>query len=332
MRISLFLLLTACAASKGTGDPGVEDLLAPVAAANDRAWAPLALEIVQEAEERLHLVEYVIYDSGSVSVLLDELEAAARRGVDVAVLADEASEDTPGVLARLEAAGARVQLDSPSRTTHNKLIIADDRALVGSHNFTDPALDENHEASLLVHDAAVVEALEGAFQSLWDDPAGDVSIGWQGEESITPLADAEVWPQLMGCLREAEERVRIVLYAMVYDADYYNGEPARLVREVVEAHQRGVDVSVILDDSAWIHDNGINEKAATFLRDAGVAVWTTPRDTVTHAKVLVCDDTVVVSDANWSYSGLMLYHGTSLLVRDPDLAQDYVAYFDTIKE
>lgn len=328
----LLLLLIACSTPSDTSDTDPIDPDAPVVAANDQDYAPLALRLVQEAEGRLHLVEYVIYDDGAVSPLLDAIEAAAQRGVDVAVLADETGPETQGVLTRLQAAGARTQLDSPSRTTHNKLIIADDQALVGSHNFTDPALSANHEASLLVRDEAVVEALEGAFTELWQDPAADVAIAWEGDEAITPLSDAEVWPQLMGCLREADQRVRIVLYAMVYDPDYYNGEPARLVREVVDAHERGVDVSVILDDSEWIHDNDINDQAAALLQDAGVPVWTTSRSTVTHAKVLLCDDTVVVSDANWSYSGLTLYHGTSVMVRDPDLASDYVGWFDSIKE
>ena len=56
-----------------------------------------------------------------------------------------------------------------------------------------------------------------------------------------------------------------------------------------------------------------------------------PSTIVTHAKVALCDDSVLVSDANWSYSGLALYNGTSVLVRgDQALAAEYAAWWQAI--
>ena len=43
--------------------------------------------------------------------------------------------------------------------------------------------------------------------------------------------------------------------------------------------------------------------------------------------MLVCDGVVIVSDANWSYSSLDLYNGTSARIDDPAAAAATVAWW-----
>ena len=51
-----------------------------------------------------------------------------------------------------------------------------------------------------------------------------------------------------------------------------------------------------------------------------------------HAKVLRCDDRVIVGDANWSYSGLALYSGLSVVLEVSEVVEGYGGWLDAIWE
>lgn len=297
---------------------------------NDRDFAVAAREAIDTATERVHVIEYVIYDSGAVHDLLQVMVDAAGRGVEVKVLADETADDTEQALAFLEAGGVDVSFDSPDTTTHNKLIVADDVTLVGSHNFSHSALSYNNEASVRVDSPQVTAFYEAYFQALWEDPQPEPALDDPGTDPVVPIQDREIAGRLDACIAGAQERIRVVMYAISYRDDYPDSDVNLLVEDLVAAHERGVDVAVVLDRSNWIDDNGINDRAAEVLGDGGVPLRSTPSSETTHAKVLVCDDTVIVGDANWSYSAFDLYHGTSLQVTGGQRADEYVAWFDQL--
>lgn len=148
--------------------------------------------------------------------------------------------------------------------------------------------------------------------------------------AVVPLYDRQITPALLACMQGANERVDLVLYALSYRPEHPGSGVTTLLSALVDAHQRGVAVRVVLDDSAWIRDNAINDAALEVLVPAGVPTRNAPSDTITHAKVLACDDTVIVSDANWSYSGLDLYNGTSLQATDAAFSADHRAWFDGV--
>jgi phosphatidylserine/phosphatidylglycerophosphate/cardiolipin synthase-like enzyme len=90
------------------------------------------------------------------NALLADLEDAARRGVDVRLVIDMGRDGRmpptkTAFLARLTAAGGKVYEDSPDITTHAKaLIVDDDFSVVGSTNWSLPALEENNETAVLI--------------------------------------------------------------------------------------------------------------------------------------------------------------------------------------
>jgi len=315
-----------------TGDTGSDTSEPPptLMAVNDRAYLPQALSMIGEAEHRVWAVEYLIYDSGSPGDVVDAMVAAAQRGVDVRVLADEEGYDTADALARLSAAGALTKLDAPTVTTHNKLILADDVTLVGSHNLTSSAMDANTEGSVRVAVPEVTAFYATYFEALWANPEGVGTLAPADTAPIVPLHDRGVTQALLGCIEDAEDRVDLVMYALSYRAEYPDSEVAELLTALSAAHERGVTVRVVLDHSSWIVENAINDAAAEVLLEAGVAVRHPPDWHVTHAKVLTCDHMVIVSDANWSYSGLTLYNGTSLQATDAALAEAYRVWFEDI--
>jgi len=95
-------------------------------------------------------------------------------------------------------------------------------------------------------------------------------------------------------------------------ADRKSGPQFDLIRDLIEAHKRGVKVKVYLDRSesqdqttgkVEIHDG--NAVAYDLLQRAGVDVrYVVPTQRL-HAKLLVIDErTVVDGSANWSFSAL----------------------------
>jgi phosphatidylserine/phosphatidylglycerophosphate/cardiolipin synthase-like enzyme len=296
----------------------------------DHAYDEAALEAIDAAAGRVHMVEFLVVDQGPVHTLLQHLVRAAERGVDVAVLADEESDSTAESLAWLAEAGVRTQLDSPERTTHDKLIVADDTVLVGSHNLTSSALEENTEASALIEDQAVAAWFEAIFQEQWASPADFPSLAAADLGSVRTLHNPDVDDELHTRLEAATGEVRVLMYAISCRSDAADPVPCGLLYDLVAAASRGVDVAVILDDSEWSHDNDINSESTRRLTEAGIPVRLTARDHVTHAKVEIIDGVVLVGDANWSDSGMEYYQGVTVALSDPRAVDGYREWFEIL--
>jgi phosphatidylserine/phosphatidylglycerophosphate/cardiolipin synthase-like enzyme len=93
------------------------------------------------------------------------LAAAAGRGVSVTVTMTDDSEWSSG-FSDLEAAGVHVRTYSADAAlyVHAKAIVADEnRAFVGSENFSDASLDYNRELGIITSDAAIISVLENTL-------------------------------------------------------------------------------------------------------------------------------------------------------------------------
>jgi phosphatidylserine/phosphatidylglycerophosphate/cardiolipin synthase-like enzyme len=302
----------------------------PTRAVYDRDFLPAALDALGAAQREVRVAQYLIYEDPAVNELLAAIEDAAARGVRVRFLADQEGDETAGALEDLAAAGVETAFDSPRTTLHAKLIVADDVALVGSHNFTDSALSRNHEGSTLVADSEVAGWYAAWFDALWTSPEEDPQVPPLGRSELVPIADRQVTEAVVACLDGATDRVDLVMYALTWDDRYPGSEVDRALLALEAAHARGVAVRVILDGSPWVLENGVDDAAITRLRAAGVPVWRTGTWVTTHAKALRCDQTTVVGDANWSYSGLALMHGTTLVSTLPALAAAHETFVEDV--
>ncbi len=321
----------ACVPGENDPSTGQPDLRC-TQAANDREYFWFAREAIEAAQTRVHVMEYLLYDTGEAGLLLEELIDAAERGVEVKVLADEEVDETAGVISWLESASGGAidgKLDSSSTVSHNKLIIADDVTLVGSHNMSSSALGDNHEGSVYIVEPEVTSFYEAYFQAKWVDSGSSPSATKPSVDGIVPIIDDEIGGYLLDCLDGAQQEIRLVMYALAYRPGD-SGDVTTLINHLVQAHDRGVDVAVVLDQSDWIASNDINDEAIDLLESRGVSLRLADRDVTTHAKVLRCDDTVIVGDANWSYSSMELYNGTSVQVTREAVAEQYRVWFDEI--
>jgi cardiolipin synthase len=149
-----------------------------------RGWLPLtdaATEMIRSATRRLDIMNYYIGEAHVVR----EIVEAGRRGVRVRlVIADH--EHANGVTYRAflhhydALLGAGVEIWEYPAVVHAKVIVADDRALVGTLNLDAWAMYRNPEMGLLFDDAVVAER----FVSTLFEPdiamsvAGRAATGW----------------------------------------------------------------------------------------------------------------------------------------------------------
>jgi len=136
--------------------------------------------ILENAQFSIKAVQFVVQVKGksakmSSRELCIKLAAKVRDGVKVQALLNSAGGGWRAPALNRQAApwlqdrGVEVRTLGSSRTCHAKILIIDDEvAIVGSHNWTPYALERNFEVSVLVRDAAVAGQLARRFDELWN--------------------------------------------------------------------------------------------------------------------------------------------------------------------
>jgi phosphatidylserine/phosphatidylglycerophosphate/cardiolipin synthase-like enzyme len=141
----------------------------------DAQYFRVAVKLIQEAKQSLQVMMFEMgyYDQHPdtpSNLLTRELINAKKRGVKVEVILEvREGEDRTTKQNRhtgkiLSDGGVEVIYDSPSKTTHAKLMVVDGKlSLLGSTNWTYYALTDNNEASVLVRSKEVARALMDYF-------------------------------------------------------------------------------------------------------------------------------------------------------------------------
>ncbi len=149
--------------------------------------------------------------------------------------------------------------------------------------------------------------------------------------SVRVLADAAYGDTLAALIKGAGQRIDLAMFLFKTSPSRDN-RPAGLVRDLVAAGQRGVEVRVILEYSS--HDpalNRANQETAQALRKGGVAVFFDSPGRTNHAKLAVIDRRYcLVGSHNLTQSALKYNHEFSLLLDNPALAEEILAYMETI--
>jgi len=115
----------------------------------------------------------------------------------------------------------------------------------------------------------------------------------------------------------AKQSIRIQAYS-------FTSTP--IAKAVVEAKNRGVMVEAILDGS----NRSDRYSAASFLKNAGVAVLIDDRHAIAHSKIILIDDAVIITGSfNFSKAAEESNAENLLILRDyPDVARKYRANYD----
>jgi len=167
-----------------------------------------ATELISSATTRCWVAVFFLSwaGDGPLTPLIEALVAAAARGVDVRVLVDN---DLPGdyhgarnvneaALAGVMGPSVPIRSYYVERPLHAKVVITDNDALVGSHNWTIPSMYHYVEETALVTMEAVTDALVTWFDDIWRalDPVTPAvslrSLDTPSAADLAALADAGV--------------------------------------------------------------------------------------------------------------------------------------------
>jgi HKD family nuclease len=153
----------------------------------------------------------------------------------------------------------------------------------------------------------------------------------QVECKIGVLEDQKYYNSLITDLRNANESIYVAMYSMKYDSRDPDDWANNLIRELVDAKNRGVSVMVIIEYTTYFDSMSDNVYAYDYLSSNGVNVQLDTEHDTDHMKFVVIDGQIVyVGSHNWSESALYHNHETSVKVTSESVAQTFITYFDTI--
>ena len=154
-----------------------------VSGVTDHEYSRVANKLIENAVRRCFCAMFIIDVTPRkrrflVDDLLKQLQAARRRGVDVRVVVS-GSNDTLQILessaiarARLDELGVPVRWAAESgRSNHSKVLLCDDRVLIGSHNWSADAFQVSTQDSVLVSSPELCNAMARSFRKAWDSYA-----------------------------------------------------------------------------------------------------------------------------------------------------------------
>ncbi|WP_018466748.1 phospholipase D-like domain-containing protein [Calidithermus timidus] len=207
--------------------------------------------------------------------------------------------------------------DDREALMHHKFVLIDDVGVwSGSTNLTWNAFARNNENSLFFPLPGLVQAYRGEFEALWSGRAegrglpASFRIGTlEGQVFFSPAGGTAGRAALLKTLRQARKEVLIAAYVLT----------DRGVLEELEAlRRRGVRVRVVIDARNLV--NSLDEE----MKRAGIAVRKDGNPYTQHNKVIVLDDTWVVTGSyNFSASAYRSNNENLLILKSPELAARY---------
>ncbi|KUH33342.1 phospholipase [Thermococcus celericrescens] len=138
----------------------------------DDAYYRSLIEDIRGARESVYVTMFLMkYDPNDsydhANDLIRALVEARKRGVSVHVILENGIEDNMATYDYLRSNGVDVVFDSPSVTLHTKMVVIDDRVVyIGSHNWSEAALDWNHEVSVRIESQEIAESLLEYFEEI----------------------------------------------------------------------------------------------------------------------------------------------------------------------
>jgi len=288
----------------------------PVRLWQDASIFQLVGGLIAHAKYRVYVEMYELGRRDIVSVMAGDRLG----GADVRVVTDPTINASRVSLDALQRSGVAARFypvdDTAHQIDHVKLLIADDKAVVGGMNWGAHS-DRNHDYVLETSDAVEVDRLLRIFEQDWALAGGQprlVPVDMASRVAQTAPGE-EIRHLLAAALRSARVRVWAEVYTLT-DPD--------VLLALASAHQRGVDVKVLLDPS-----QSYNRHSFDGLRSAGVPVrwYPVPPGTLLHAKIGLFDSELLLGSANWTYSGLDVNHELDVETQDPQAVAAYESRF-----
>lgn len=303
------------------------------------------IEAQRRAPHDRHTIHAAVFNITDDEIV-DHLIAAHEAGVEVRLVFDGRKfrpwYDWYRGDDRLLAAGVPLLgvVRADTGAMHDKIALFDGRLVAtGSFNWEPGARWENHENMIVSAERDVVAAYAQRFEALagsvlqprrWAaDPAARVAVSFGPDE--------EPFRAVGRLIDQAQETLYLAMFT-AKDVEYEeDGRRTSLLQKLVDAHDRGVEVIVVVDQG--IHEaseyHGVlseDDQHDEWLEDRGVHVVRADNRfgayASMHHKFLVIDGEILVTGAfNWYYDAAYRNDEDQIVWRDRAVAEVYTGEF-----
>lgn len=226
-------------------------------------------------------------------------------------------------------AGIAYRDDARSGLMHNKFMIMDgQQVFMGSMNYTPRDTYTNNNNVLRLRAQRAVQAYQQKFNNMFENggfgPRGSVQKDIQFTQNGVPVrimfspGDA-VADAIVQEINNAQHEIRFMAFSFTLDS---------IGGAMLQRAAAGVDVSGIFETRASLTQ--YSQLPPMFC--AGLAVYQGNTRHTFHHKVIVIDGTTVMTGSfNFSQNAIRSNDENMVIIRDPALAQQYLAEFDRVR-
>lgn len=271
---------------------------------NDEYYYQLK-DAIQTSKSSIHIAMYLVEhtpndDSTRNNIILNAIADAKKRGVDVKFILGNMVR-YPDTDDFLNAQG----IPYKTGASHAKFVLIDDGTLfVGTHNLNRHGLEFNKEQSIMTRNTAAVSEAKTFFDGWWSSgKPNHVTTDLSKNEAF--LSNAEYYNGIKNMIQGSTTSIKIDMYLIDYQASNPTFRATVLMDELKKAHDRGVDVKLVVDDDT----NKSYPGTITFLKNSGIPFKFDPlpspaldsyKPGLDHSKLVIIDDKVVfVGARNW---------------------------------
>jgi phosphatidylserine/phosphatidylglycerophosphate/cardiolipin synthase-like enzyme len=256
-------------------------------------------------------------------MLLNELVNAKNRGVDVRVMFNDDSINVTALRAFLTSNN----IPYKERDLHSKIVVIDDKwVYVGSSNWRVSSLQYNNELNIKSNNVKVIKSANDYLNAIWNNMP-TLNLVSSSIYTAEELLSGGYYDSVKRSIDNSIYSIRLIMkYIDPYSTDP-NHKPSNLLRSLVDAKNRGVDVRVIIDDT-------VPSSVRDFLKNNKIPTKLDPSSTQsTHVKSILIDDTVYVGSHNWQSVNLSV-GDTTIKVNNniaiSNIKDDFMSYFDDL--
>lgn len=280
---SVLLVLTLFLATCGwtISHPGLPEGQGEIILYSNQMGDDLRL-VIKEALAKTEKSLAISIFNFSDSKLIDAVKEVEERGCTVSLLADHSAYKVLKKTFPYVTKYPYIQ-----GLMHRKIIAIDDHLLlIGSANFTKESLQIHENLVLGLDSPALAAALrnnEGHGRTFLF-PDQTVQLWLLPEDRATERT-------LIDLIHSAQKSIQVAMFTWTSE---------RFATAVIDAHKRGVQVTVALDHQSAI---GTSRKVALLLQKAGIPVYLNSGKGLLHHKFAIIDGEILISgSANWTVS------------------------------
>jgi len=276
-------------------------------------------DLIERIDNVTHTLEVAMYNTGRASIV-QALTRAVQRGVLVRYIADDETSNT-ALQGQLT---FPLLLRSGDGIMHNKFVIADAHEpegawlWTGSTNLSTNQLSTDPNHAYVIHDQALALNYLREFNEMWGQNARYGDFKTNNTSHLFQVGDAliesyfspsdETNCHLIEAIQSADHQILIGLLLLTRND---------LVDEIIQLHQEGIDVRVILEDE----ESSLSALAQ--LTQAGVRVVTHDPSPIFHHKYAIIDEgypesdpLVITGSHNWTWSADNINDENTLIIHD----------------